>query len=128
MPTTLAPSIEQLKRAIELTQQIEKLQGELNSIFPGSGSKAAVTPAVGVKAEVSSGKKRRKMSAAGRAAIIAAQKARWAKVKGAKGAPAKAAEVAKPKVKRKISAAARARMVAGAKKRWAALKAAAASK
>ena len=59
------------------------------------------------------------MSAAGRASIAAAQKARWAKVKGKKSS-------AKPvkKAKRKMSAAARAKISAAAKKRWAKAKAA----
>jgi hypothetical protein len=54
------------------------------------------------------------MSAAGRAAIRAAQKARWAKIKGttASAKPAK-------KARRKMSAAGRAAMSAAAKARWA---------
>jgi hypothetical protein len=55
---------------------------------------------------------RRKMSAAGKARIAAAQRARWAKVKGQ----------AKPK--RKMSAAGRARIVAAQKARWAKIRAA----
>ena len=58
---------------------------------------------------------RKKMSAAGRRAIAAAQKARWAKVKTA----------AKPAKKRKkMSAAGRARIAAFQKARWAKIKAA----
>jgi|ERR1700722_6281802 len=56
-----------------------------------------------------------KMSAAGRARIAAAQRARWAKVKGKVGKPAK-------KGKRKMSAAGRAKIAAAARKRWAAVK------
>ena len=56
------------------------------------------------------------MSAAGRARIIAAQKARWAKVKAGKPAP-------KAKGKRKMSAAARAKIAAAARARWAKAKA-----
>jgi hypothetical protein len=54
------------------------------------------------------------MSAAGRAKIAAAAKARWAKVKGQKTA-------AKPvkKARRKMSAVARAKISAAAKARWA---------
>jgi hypothetical protein len=58
------------------------------------------------------------MSAAGRARIAAAQKARWAKIKGAKPAP-KA-----PAKKRTMSAAGRARISAAAKARWAKARAA----
>ena len=65
-------------------------------------------------------KARRKMSAAGLARIIAAQKARWAKIKGT------AKTAAKPvvKAKKKISAAGRARIAAAQKARWAKIKAA----
>jgi hypothetical protein len=56
------------------------------------------------------------MSAAGRANIIAAQKARWAKIKGAKAAP--------KKPRKKMSAAAKARISAAAKARWRKAKAA----
>ena len=59
------------------------------------------------------------MSAAGRARIAAAQKARWAKIRGTKPS-------AKPvkKAKRTMSAAARAKISALAKARWAKVKAA----
>ncbi len=56
---------------------------------------------------------RHKMSAAGRASIAAAVRARWAKVKGAK----KTVEPAQ-KPKRKMSAAGRAKIAAAAKARW----------
>jgi len=56
------------------------------------------------------------MSRVTRAAIAAAQKARWATVKAAK------AEVA-PKKRRKVSAAAKAKMAAAARARWAKVKA-----
>lgn len=59
------------------------------------------------------------MSAAGRARIIAAQKARWAKYKTA-GKSAKPAR----KTRRKMNAAARARIAAAARARWAKAKAA----
>jgi hypothetical protein len=59
------------------------------------------------------------MSAAAKARIAAAQRARWAKVKGRAAAPKK--EVKK---KRKVSAATKARLAAIAKARWAKVKAA----
>ena len=65
-------SISQLKRAVALKEKIEALIKELASILGPS------TTAQAPKA------KKRKMSAAGRASIRAAQKARWAKVKAAK--------------------------------------------
>ncbi len=60
----------QLKRAATLAEQIEKLQAELSSLL-GGGAVAAVSankPAA-----------KRNMSPEGRAKIIAAQKARWAR-------------------------------------------------
>jgi hypothetical protein len=68
---------------------------------------------------LASSRPRRKMSAAGRKAIAASQRQRWAALKGS-SAPPKAAK----KAKRKLSAAGRAAIVAALKKRWAAKKAA----
>ena len=102
----LTPS--QLRKAAQLKEQITKLQGELNQL---AGAPAA-------KTTVSKPAKKHKMSAAGKARIVAAQKARWAKIKAAKPAtPVK-------KVKRTMSAAAKAKISAAAKARWAKVKAA----
>jgi len=97
----------QLRRAASITEQIEELQNELNKLGGGS-----TTPA-------ETAKPRRKMSAAGRARISAAAKARWAKVKGSK-------QSTKPAAKKKfrMSAAAKAKISAAAKARWAKIKAA----
>jgi hypothetical protein len=64
-------SAQQLRRAADIKDKIQSLENELGRIL-GSLIKpvAAVAP-----------KKKRRMSAAGRARIAAAQKARWAKVK-----------------------------------------------
>src|ERR1017187_5933343 len=59
----------QLHRAADLTEKISALQNELASIL---GSASIATPAP---------KRKSKMSAAARAKIAAAQKARWAKLK-----------------------------------------------
>jgi len=67
---------------------------------------------------VTQAKPTRKISAAGRARIAAAQKARWAKLKAGVKAP-----VSKPKVRRKLSAEGRARIAAAAKARWAKVRA-----
>ena len=99
-------SSEQLRRAADLKEEIEALNKELASILGAPASIPAKAP------------KKRGMSAAGRARIAAAQKARWAKIKGAK--PASKA----PAKKRTISAAGRARISAAAKARWAKAKAA----
>ena len=62
---------------------------------------------------------RRKITAAGRARIAAAQRARWAKVKAQSG---KASVVTMPK-KRTMSASARRRIAAAQRARWAKVKA-----
>jgi hypothetical protein len=69
-------------------------------------------------AEPASNRPRRRMSAAGRRAIAAAQRKRWAALRN--GAPEKAPK----RAKRKLSAAGRAAIVAALKKRWAAKRAA----
>jgi hypothetical protein len=95
-------SASQLRRAADIKDKIESLQVELNQLL-GSSNKEAQTPR----------KRRNKMSAAGRARIAAAVRARWAKVEGANKS---AKQVQKPK--RKMSAAGRARIAAAAKARW----------
>jgi ElaB/YqjD/DUF883 family membrane-anchored ribosome-binding protein len=67
-------SAQQLRRAADMKDKIQSLEKELEQILGSSTEPAA--PAVP--------KKRHKMSAAGRARISAAAKARWAKVKAAK--------------------------------------------
>lgn len=104
MSNLLSLTTEQLLQAIDLKEKIEVLNKELASLFD--------TPA-----PVSAKPKKHKMSATGRAAISAAAKARWAKVKAAKPA-AKA-----PAKKRTMSAAAKAKISLAAKARWAKIKA-----
>lgn len=109
------PSINQLKEALAIKEQIERLECRLKSILESSAAPAAASL-------VKRGP--RKMSAAARARIAAAQKARWAKVKGKTTAPvAKAAEKPAPKKKGKLSAEGRAKIVAALKARWAARRA-----
>ncbi len=117
----------QLRKAADIQEKIQSLQSELNSILGGLAETA--TPEA---------LKKRKVSAAAKARMRAAQQARWAKIKGtapkkklsaqgianiragvakrmaAKGG-AKAAQ--KPKIQR--SAAWRAAVSAAAKARWA---------
>jgi hypothetical protein len=103
-------SVQQLRRAADIKDKIQSLENELGRIF-GSSTKPV--------ADAVAPKNRRKMSAAARAKISAAAKARWAKVNGKKVAVKQA-----PKAKRKMSAAARAKISAAAKARWAKAKAA----
>jgi hypothetical protein len=95
----------QLHRIIAIKEQIEALQGKLATIAGDGGEFPRPFP----------GDKPRKgrRSAAVRAKMAAAQKARWARIKGnADSKPAKQA-------KRRLSAAGRAAIIAGAKARWA---------
>ncbi|HXC37246.1 MAG TPA: hypothetical protein VNV43_15325 [Candidatus Acidoferrales bacterium] len=98
----------QLKHAADIKEQIAALEDELQSIVRGGIGNGAPSP---------SRTRRNRMSAAGRARIIAAQKARWAKFKKSNGR-------AVPRTKsRKFSAAARAKIAAAARARWAKAKA-----
>ena len=88
---------------------LEARLAEITQALSASGGAAPVATAV-------SGK--RHFSAATKAKMAAAQKARWAKLKGAQAAPA--TPTGSPtKAKRKYSAEAKARMAAGATARWA---------
>jgi hypothetical protein len=130
--TDLTPK--QLRKAANLQEKIQSLQGELTGIF-GHG---VPTPNAGPTGK-------RKFSASARARMRKAQKARWAKIKGtkpgrkagrkmsAKGLANIRAGVLKRmknqgkiarKLKRKMSAAGRAALAAAAKARWAKAKAA----
>lgn len=88
----------QLRKAANLQEKIQSLQHDLGQLLGGSAPASPTqTP------------KKRRMSRAGRAAIAAGARARWAKIKGTKSAT---------KPKRKMSAAGRARLSAMAKARW----------
>jgi len=118
MSTT--PSIDQLKRAITISEQIQKLESELASIL-GASAKVSAPAKVAAVAVKTGRSRKRGLSAEGRARIAAAQKARWAKVKGTAVAatPAAAPKAGKRKGKRNLSPEARARIVAAVKRRWA---------
>ena len=113
-------SIAQLKEIITVKERITSLEAQLAKIIgSNTQSKAAtVAPAAPVK------KPRKGISAAGKARIIAAQKARWAKVKetapAAPAAPVPSAPA--KKAKKTMSASAKAKIAAAAKARWAKIK------
>ena len=123
-------SAEQLRKAADIVEKIAALESELATILE------LPAPAVKVSSAIPTPKKKRGMSAAGKARVAAAQKARWAKINAAKGKVAKSAvkaekavkavieAVAKPAKKRGMSAAAKAKMSEAAKARWAKRKAA----
>lgn len=99
-------SLSQLKRAVQIKEQIEKLQAELSSTLALNG--------MSQKAAVGSG-----MSAETKAKLRAAAKARWAKIRA--GQPVSpAAKSNSPITRKPMSAAAKARLSALMKARWAA--------
>ena len=111
----------QLIKAANIKDRIESLTKELNGLL---GSSAPVAKAAKTA-------KKRGLSAAGRAAVSAAAKLRWAKINAAKAKPGfvkatvKAVVAAKPAKKKFVmSAAAKAKISAAAKARWAKIKAA----
>jgi hypothetical protein len=61
----------QLRRAAVLKEKIATLQNQLEALLGGSGNSAAAP------------QKKRVLSPAARARIVAAQKARWAKIRAA---------------------------------------------
>ena len=93
----------QLRKAADIKERIDVLQSELNAILGGEVPNPAQDEAP----------KRRKVSAAGKARMRAAQLARWAKIRGT--APT-------PKKKGKMSAAGRAAIRAAQIARWAKIK------
>jgi len=103
-------TINELKRVVQIKQQIAKLESELARLTKTAPTKK---PA----------KRKRKISAAGVARIKAAQKARWAAIKDQA-----AKEVKAVKKKFKMSASAKAKISRAAKARWAKIKAAAKNK
>jgi len=108
----LTPS--QLRQAANIKEKIEQLQKQLGQL---QGTKVVPASAPATKPA------KKKISAAGIARIKAAQKARWAKIKGGAKPTAKTANkpTAKPakKARKKMSAEGRAKIVAAAKARWA---------
>jgi hypothetical protein len=79
MNTLLSLTSAQLKRAAAIKDEIDGLESELATIL-GASTSGGKTPAAKLD------KKKRGMSAAGRARVAAAQRARWAKIKAAKKA------------------------------------------
>ena len=97
-------SVQQLKRAVEIKQAIAALEQELGQLLGAEQTVAALAPR----------SRKRKMSAAAKARISAAQTARWAERKKA-ATPG----IVAPKKKGTISPEGRARIIAGNRARWA---------
>jgi hypothetical protein len=117
MPTKLDNDI--LAAAIEgFEAQKKRLDAQIAEIrqqLTGVRAEPADTPELG--------RKRRKVSAAGRKRMAEAQRKRWAARKQS-GATPKAAKTEAQKPKRKMSAAARKRISDATKRRWALVRAA----
>ncbi|HEX3745798.1 MAG TPA: hypothetical protein VHW09_17775 [Bryobacteraceae bacterium] len=99
-------------------RRIDSQIDELRQLLNGGGAEPA--------AESGTPARKRKISAAGRRRMAAAQKARWAKVRG-EVEPTSSAALPKP-TKRKMSAAGRKAISEATKRRWAAKRADAQSK
>ena len=114
-------SVQQLRQAANLKEQIEALNKQLGAIL---GSTGILAPSKAAKPIKKGG-----MSAAAKAKISAAAKARWAAIKAKSAPKAVVAKpvvkaVAKPVKKGGMSAAGKARIVAAQKLRWAKVNAA----
>ena len=105
-------TVAQLQRAVAIKEQIQSLEQELDGLLGTPATETSGSPR----------RKRRAMSAAGRARVAAAVRARWAIYRAKKAG--KIAPKPVRKAKKHYSAAARAKMAAAAKARWAKVKAA----
>ena len=112
----------QLRRAAEIQEQIEVLNGQLAGILDGNGSTIAVETGPVAVSEPFKTRKKYNLSAMGRAKKIAAQKARWAKA-NTSAEPSEKADAEPVKKRKKMSAASKAKIAAAAKARWARVRA-----
>jgi chromosome segregation ATPase len=103
-------TVNQLRRAAAIKEQIEALNRELRAIL-GAPSTTRAAP-----------KKKRTMSAAAKKQLAAARKARWANLRRANPATQSVKPVAKAK-KKTVSPATKAKLSAKLKAHWAAKKA-----
>jgi len=102
-------TVNQLKRAAAIKEQIEALNKELRAIL-GASTKSGAAP-----------RKKRTMSAATKKQIAAAQKARWANLRRANPATQSVTPTMKAK-KKTVSPATKAKLSAKLKAYWAAKK------
>lgn len=124
------PSLRQLQRALEIAEEIQRLEEELQSVLGGRSVAAAPSVKSATSAApAKTGKRggRRTFSAETRAKMAAAQQARWASKKGPSAGAATAVALKKVSVagggkKRTVSPDVRARLASAMKARWAAAK------
>jgi hypothetical protein len=107
---------------INLEQERSQLQTRLNELNEALGINATEAGAPSSKSEAGRQSGKRFMSAAARARIAAAQRARWAKVKGTGGAAAPVLKSTRSG-KRTMSAEAKARIAEAQRRRWARIRA-----
>jgi hypothetical protein len=123
MPSSNQLSSNQLRQALQLSEQIESLQQRLDSILGGQGAATGAAAPSPSSKSAGGGSKRtgRKMSPATLAKMRAAQQARWAKIKGAPKAAAIPSSTGSTggKAKRTMSPRARAKIAAAQRARWA---------
>jgi hypothetical protein len=110
MKNILELSSQQLRRAAQIKEQIASLERQMQNLL---GQQAAPAP-----------RSNGGMSAAARAKISAAAKARWAKIRAAKSAPTPVKSTQKASGRKPMSAAQKAKIAATLKARWAKIKAA----
>jgi hypothetical protein len=110
--------LEKLEEALHIRKQIAALEDKLRSMFGGK-SDGVIRSSSALTKDPRNGKR----SAAVRAKMAAAQRARWAKSKGETSTPV----VPKKKGKRTMSPEAKAKIAAAQKERWAKVKGARAS-
>ncbi len=115
-----------LKLQTALLNEKSRIEARLSDINKVLGGEVSVVASAPVTNATRGG--RRTLSAATKAKMAAAQKARWAKLKGKAAVVAASTttspSVPAPKRKRKMSAAGRAAIIAATKARWAKIRAA----
>jgi hypothetical protein len=110
LPHIMNLSLRSLEEAVAIRRQIEQLESRLRALFRIAPSSSSDTSTA-----------RRTMSAAARARIAAAQRARWVKQKASSAATAETSEQ-KPRRKGELTAAGRKKLSDLMKARWAARK------
>lgn len=112
---------------MNLAEVLQQLRAERDRIEQAVHALEALENGIALNSPPAETPKKRRISAAGRRRIIAATKARWARIRAAQGTTTSVAAQAKtakpPAIKRRMSAAARKRISQAAKARWAAAKA-----
>ena len=108
-----ALSVDQLKRAVQLKEQITRLESEL-ALLTTSQPRSAAAKLVS--------RPRPTISEAGRARIVAAQRRRWARERALKAAP-QTGGMPPAAAKRVLTPQARAKMSSASRERWARVRA-----